>query len=231
MTDTYLAPAPAPRQLDIIADTALRKTPGVLSTAPSIQTPGVLSTARKNETPGALSTATIKDIEKRRLKAGISIPRLCTAAGIHPRSYEVARAGKGGVRKTTLRKLSDALDRHGERVEPEERRTLCQSYVRKVTRDLARQSGWDPELMLNQDFSSENTNDPVWLQASRLRRCAIYLVVEGLFSGKRAPVARAIGISRQAVHKGVAAIEAERMRNSEFDKKMELALLELRADR
>lgn len=217
MSDSYLAPAPAPRQLDIIADTRLS------------ETPGVLSTARKTKTPGVLSTD-IKEIEKRRLKAGISIPRLCSDAGIHPRSYEVARGGKGGVRNSTLAKLSGALDRHGQRIEPEERRTLCQSYLRKITRELARQSGWDPDLMLNQDFSSENTNDPVWLQASRLRRCAIYLVVEGLFEGKRAPVARAVGISRQAVHKGVAAIEAERMRDDAFDKKMQSAIDEMKAD-
>jgi hypothetical protein len=84
--------------------------------------------------------------------------------------------------------------------------------------------------MLGQDFSEESPNDPVWRQAARLRRCAIYLLVEGMFGGKRAPIAHAIGITRQAVHKGVAAIEAERMRDGAFDAMMQAAIVDLKGD-
>ncbi len=101
------------------------------------------------------------------------------------------------------------------------RRTICQSYLRSLTWEMATRSGWDPEMMVNQDFSGEECpNDPVWRQAARLRRCAFYLLVEILHVGK-ADMAHAIGISRQAVHKGVAAVEAERDRDPQFDALMQ----------
>lgn len=232
MTDSYLAPAPAPKQLDIIADTILRgprQTPGDLSTSPENKTPGDLSTGGKSKTPGDLST-TMKQIDARRKKLGVTIGKLCAAAKIHPDTYDDARAGRSRPRPVTIRKLARALAMLAAGQEGEDPRTLCQSYLQFITVDLARRSGWDPQLMLAQNFEAENTNDPVWLQASRLRRCAIYLLVEGLYLGK-AKIAAAIGVTRQAVHKTVAAIESERDRDSALDTLMETMMLQLKVTR
>ncbi len=116
--------------------------------------------------------------------------------------------------------MKDALDRLSAGTEAQEPRTLCLALLRLITADFSKRAGWDPQLMLSQSFAEERPQDPVWLQASRMRRCAIYVLVEGLFISKAA-IGKAIGHSRQAVHKTVAAIEMERDRDNAFDKAMQ----------
>jgi hypothetical protein len=234
MSDSYLAPAPAPRQLDIISDTALAAQfacpakDSALSTSCRSPKDSALSTASKKTKDSALST--IAGIDRRRKDAGISHERLCRAANIQLRNWFRLIRGEHAAKSITLKKLNEAMDALAAGETTSQRLSLCQAYLRTITVQLAEKRGWDPELMLLQDFSSENTNDPVWLQASRLRRCAVYLLVEGLDFGK-ANIARAIGVSRQAVHKTVAAIEAERDRDREFDGLMASMMLQVKGKR
>jgi hypothetical protein len=238
---TYLAPPPAPRQLDIVADTILSaagKTPGDLSTGRRIETPGELSTKRKTETPGDLSTkgktktpgdlstSDLKKLDARRRRLGVSIGKLCAAAGIHVDTYDDARAGRSRTRPATFDKLSAALARLAAGEETDDRRTLCQVTLRVVTAYMSIATGWDPELMLSQDFSVERPT-PIWLAASRMRRCAIYILVEGGGIGK-ATIGHAIGVTRAGVHKTVADIEAARMKDGEFDALMQRMMAQLK---
>lgn len=233
MSDSYLAPAPAPapRQLDIIADTILRgvETRTDLSTGTARETRTDLSTAPRAQTRTDLSTK-LKQMAERRKKVGISVARWLAVANVTRDTYFSALKGASNIRQSTVEKLAAALDALSAGEAPAEKLSLCQAYLRSMTVQLAIKTGWDPELMLSQNFAAENSNDPVWLQASRLRRCAVYLLVEGLNLGK-ANIGRAIGVSRQAIHKSVAAIEAERDRDAIFDGLMSTMMLQVKGER
>lgn len=213
MASIYLASAP--RQLDIVSDTVL---------AMAAQTPGDLSTGRppapRPKTPGDLSTADIKTLDRRRRQLGITVLRLCSEAGVHVDTYDDARAGRSRPRARTLDRIATALNRLAAGAEADPRRTICQALLRLVTAEFARRAGWDAALMLSQSFEAERPQDPVWLQAARLRRCAIYVLVEGLMI-RKAQIGHAVGCSRQAVQKAVAAIEQERERDPQFDALMQ----------
>ncbi|UPJ43916.1 hypothetical protein IVB40_07555 [Bradyrhizobium sp. 40] len=232
---SYLAPAPAPRQLDIIADTALNLTFAPRSTNRSGSSTKALNSNRSGSStvsskPNHSGSSTIAAIDRRRKAAGVSHEKLCRAADVHLGNWFCLLRGQHAPKQATIDKLNDALDALASGEAPAQKLSLCQAYLRSVTVQLAIQRGWDPELMLSQDFTSENTNDPVWLQASRLRRCAVYLLVEGLQFGK-ANIGRAIGVSRQAVHKSVAAIEAERDKDAGFDVLMSSMMLQVKGKR
>jgi hypothetical protein len=258
MTDAYTAHARAPKQLDIIADTALSalETPRALSTISGAQTPrglstktpGGLSTARVNKTPGASSTkppgylSTSEDdqtpgasstkspgllspdgmqkFEARRRTQGVTIPDLCATAKIHPDTYRALRRGQNLARPQTMTVLNRALAQLAAGGAASEPKTLCMVLLRVLTAQMARSIGADPAKILGQDFRAENTNDPLWLQAARLRRCAIYLMVEGVEIGK-AKIGAALGLTRQAIHKCVVNIEGEREADPEFDRLMQ----------
>ncbi|MGX9389780.1 hypothetical protein ACWX0K_10860 [Nitrobacteraceae bacterium UC4446_H13] len=206
MTSLYLAAGP--RQLDIVADTVLAKAPPDLSTA------------RALNSPPDLSTKDVVAIDRRRRRMGISVADLLAASRVSRDTFFDARAGRSRVRPATVARLRTALDRLTAGADTEGQRTLCVALLRVVTAEFARRAGWDAALMLSQSFEEERPQDPVWLQAARLRRCAIYVLVEGLMI-RKAHIGHAIGCSRQAVHKAVAVIEQERDRDAQFDALMQ----------
>jgi len=241
MTSAYLAPAP--RQLDIVTDTVLARDPklapscqpngaaengGYLSTARETKTRGHLSIVPQKETGPYLSTADMKKLDARRRRFGIAIPALCAAAGLHPNTYNDAKSGRSRTRRSTCEKLNAALNRLAAGAAADDRRTLCQMMLRLVTAQFSRAAGWDPAQVLAQDFSKEAAT-PVWRQAARMRRCAIYLLVEGGGIGK-ATIGHAIGITRQAVQKAVAEIEAARDGDHAFDALMQTMMVQLKGD-
>jgi DNA-binding XRE family transcriptional regulator len=232
MPESYLAPARAPAQLDIIADTILRASENRtdLSTKALAKNRTDLSTNVKSENRTDLSTDRAKRIAARRKALGVSTSALAAAADLHLQTYFAAIRNPLSTRLSTFDALEGALDRFAGGITLPKRLTIYESRLFDLITQLAMRSGWDPELMLAQDFSSENTNDPVWLQASRLRRCAIYLMVEGMKCSK-ADIGRLIGVSRQAVHKSVAAIEAERDRSEIFHELMGSMMLQVKGQR
>lgn len=232
MTDSYLAPAPAPRQLDIIADTILSAGENRTDLSTLAQRPNRtdLSTKIKIGNRTDLSTDRAKRIATRRKLLGVSTSALAAAADLHLQTYFAAIRCPASTRASTLDALEMALDRFAGGVTPTKRLTIYESRLFDLISQLAIKTGWEPEVMLSQNFAAENTNDPVWLQASRLRRCAIYLMVEGMKCSK-ADIGRLIGVSRQAIHKSVAAIEAERDRSEEFHELMATMMLRIRGQR
>lgn len=229
----YLAQATAPRQLDIIADTVLcaaGENRTDLSTKAKSKNRTDLSTGPKNENRTDLSTERARRIASRREQLGVSTSALARAADIHLQTYFAAMKCPASTRPSTFDALEQALDRFAAGETTARRRTFSESYLRNLATQLAVKTGWDPELMLTQNFASENTNDPVWLQASRLRRCAVYLMVESKLCSK-ADIGRVISVSRQAIHKSVASIEAERERDSAFDELMANMMLQVKGER
>jgi hypothetical protein len=216
-----------PRQLHIIDDTDLRRD-GIHSSTAKSNTDGIHSSTATPSNDGIHSStarrqALLKRIETLRKQDEISIARLCAEARIHPNTYRELRLGNCVPLDITLVKLTKALERIRAGHEAEVERKIIQSFVRLLTSDFATRGGLDPVVVLSQTFESEKTNDPTWLGASRCRRQAIYVLVEVLGVGK-AKVAQAIGITRQAAHKTVAAVECERMRDAAFDAFMQAAV-------
>lgn len=228
------------RQLDIIDDTDLgRRQNGIhLSSVTPLQNGSYLSTVNGGENGYHSSTVEpaqngyhsstdgLKRLDARRRKAGVPVQDLCTAAGIHINTYREGIGGRAATSPRVMTALTRALTQISAGEDPATRKTLCMAMVRFLTVHVARLVGVDPEQVLAQDFSKERPTDKVWLQAARIRRCAVYLVVEGLKVGAAA-VAGAIGQKRQAVHKAIAAIEAERDRDGEFDALMRVLMLQL----
>ncbi|KPG01805.1 hypothetical protein IP86_03075 [Rhodopseudomonas sp. AAP120] len=222
----------APRQLDIEADTALggvgihsSTTPKIAigihsSTGPKDAVGIHSSTAPKKSVGIHSSTASFKRIDTRRASLGIAVARLCSAAQIHPNTYREIRIGNCVAKSATIERLMGALDRLAAGAVVDEQRTLCLALLRMIQGQLADRTGWDRQVILSQDLKNQRPNDPLYVQAARLRRCAVYLLAEGLMIGKAA-LGHALGISRQAVHKTVSEIEAERDTSPEFDALMQ----------
>lgn len=246
MTDTYIARARAPQQLDIIDDTTLRGdrkatpyiapgspriTGGDLSTAAALVRGGDLSTATPRVAGGDLSTAkrsTIKAdmasggmgrIEAKRKEIGVSISKLCLTAGIKPRTYQLALRGKVATRIATVRSIADALRRFQSGEKPRAPRTLLEMTYRMVITTICELMNVDAQTVFDTDFTSENSNDPKWLRSSRIKGAAVYLMVEGLGISK-ASAGYLASMSRQAAFKAVATAEMARDKDEDFDRIM-----------
>lgn len=219
-------------QLDIIDDTDLgrKNTPRSSSGSQTQNTPCSSSKAASKNTPcsstGAaaentprLSTSGIKRLDARRKELGISITKLCAVAGVYPDTYRSVRLGLAQTRPNTMAKLTGALNRLATGEKANAPRSLTETMTRMLIAHMAREAGLDPAVVLATDFETQKPSDAAWLQAATFRRAAVYLMVEGLGVGK-ADMGHVLGISRQAVHQSVAAIESERDRDDEFDRKM-----------
>jgi hypothetical protein len=172
----------------------------------------------------------MKRIEARRKELGISVAKLCAMAGIHHNTYRMVQKVQPSVRRRTVDTLTDTLRRMAKGEKPQKPRSLLQSWIRFLTADMARRFGLDVISVLATNFEAENSNDPKWLEGSRMRRYAMYLLVEGV-GLEKAAVGHAVGISRQAVFKAIAVTELERDRDGQFDRIMRDAMVDVVGDK
>jgi hypothetical protein len=137
---------------------------------------------------------------------------------------------KANTRPSTFDSLEAALDRHRRRRHGAEALTLCQAYC--VRSDGAAceprrlGSGADAVAGFHQR-EHQRSGLAAGLAAAPLRDLSDG---RGPDLGK-ANIGRAIGVSRQAVHKSVAAIEAERDRDADFDELMGGMMLQVKGQR
>ncbi len=228
-----IALARAPKQLDIIADTVLSAdiaNHSDLSTRTKVKNHSDLSTNPQNANHSDLSTDRAKRIAARRKEAGVSTSALIAAAGLYPQTYFFALRGKSNTRASTFDALEKALDRFAVGYTSADRRTIGESCLRDLMIGIAVRMGLNPEDVLAQDFSSEKTNDDVYMRNCRVRRCAVYLMIEGMRFPKAA-VARVAGFSRQAAHKTVTAIEKRRLSDPDLDRMLGDMMLKVRGER
>lgn len=232
MTDSYTAPSRAPRQLDIIADTALAKDLDNAvrsSTAPKNAIAVRSSTAAKSDNAVRSSTITITTIEARRIKLGITVREICVEADIRTETYYNSRANRFPTLHQTLLKLDKALDRFAAGTGHNKPETLCLAVLNLLIVELSVAAGLDPDIILLMDFSSECSNDPQWRAASRIRRQAMYILVEGIEIAGKADIAHALGnITRQGVHKAISTAEKERMADPRLDETMDVFIRRLK---
>ncbi|EKS26705.1 helix-turn-helix domain-containing protein [Afipia felis] len=189
-------------QLHIIDDTALRDDVR-LRTRPSVRQPC--------ESPSAspLSSSTVADaaaqiiaINKKREDLGIGHEKFAQKAGISFWTWRDLRRGAFRPTPATLKKLRAALGEVPEAKPPQ----VVKGFHRLVMIEIARTQQIDIETVLTTDFTVQRPHAPQWLASSRVRLMAIYITAVELEVGN-ADLARALGVSREAVRKARMKIE------------------------
>lgn len=215
----YLMPGPLLKNRGDLSTATPPRNRGDLSTATPPQNRGDLSTASRTAVKAAIASGEIRRLDAKRKALGVSVAKLCAAAGIYPLTYTLAVRGKVATRVVTVRKIAEALRRFQKGETPSAPRSMLEQLLRLMIVQISEELQVDPQTVFDTDFSSENTNDPKWLQASRIRGAAIYVIVEGAGISKAA-AAHAAGVSRQAAFKAVAVAELQRDRDQNFDRIM-----------
>lgn len=193
------AVAIVPRQLDIIADTALAADPRLAITSRPM--PLGSSTVAM---PSGSSTVDprIAAIERKRIAAGIGNEPFARAAGISFWTWRRLRRGENVPTDATLTKLEAAFDAP----KGKKPRNVIAGFHRLVTSLVADAVGEPRAAVFAADMTRQRPQDPAWLKAARIQMMATYITAVELEVGN-AELGRAIGQSRQAVQKARNKIE------------------------
>lgn len=152
------------------------------------------------------------EVERKRLK--IPVARLCHTAGIASRTYERIRGGNRSPRGDTLARLTAALGqmKRGEKARASANRTL----FRLVLAQLAHNLGMDVAAVLAHDPQQKATADPKWMEISRLRDVACYML-NTMLGLPNAEVARAAGVTPPAITVAIRKVEDKREEHPELE--------------
>lgn len=146
------------------------------------------------------------------------VAKLCQAAGIAPRTYERIRAGARSPRGSTIAKLNNALMqvRRGETVPRGIRVSRNRAIFRLLLAQLALHSGIDVARALDHRAQQKATASEEWMEISRLREVACYMLnsVAGL---SNAEVAAAAGVTPPAITQALRKVEDKRAQHPELE--------------
>lgn len=154
----------------------------------------------------------IVKIERRRQQMNIPMSSLCAAATISTRHYQRLLAREATPRPATISRLNMALQRYkiGFGVEAT---SLAPHAALKSTMVLAAfVLRADARKVLSADPSKRATSNPEWMEAARVRRVAIYIANQFL-GFAQADLARAAGLTKQAISNAIKELEDERDRD------------------
>lgn len=187
----------APRQLDIIADTALAADPRL---AIAKHTASSTVVARSHVEPKHTASSTVADAVDRadqaRIRAGLSHSQWCRAAGLELNNWHKLRRGEQQPTAATLKKLEAAM---GEQRQPKPIKLIA-GFHRLVVGLCADAMGTDRDAVLGTDMTKQRPQNAAWLQAAQIQMMATYITAVEL-EVSNAELGRAIGQSRQAVQK------------------------------
>jgi transcriptional regulator with XRE-family HTH domain len=169
---------------------------------------------------------TFEGIEHNRRRQDISSATLCRMAGLPYSTWWRIAKGERTPRPATLQKLQDALDGKARRRLVTEGELITEAY-RGYLALFAVKLGGDAMMAISADphhhetsAKNGNGNGNGWAEAARFRAIAVYCVVVGLnINGAR--VARAIGLSKQAVSLMLHKVEDWRDENAAVDRAIE----------
>lgn len=187
------------RQLDIVADTALREDPR-LQPCMVVRQP-----SQKVTMHGGSSTVDrrVVEIERRRREAGLSQADLCARARIELNNWQKLIRGSHAPSAGTLKKLTAALSSGASPVQPP---SVIKAWYRLVMILLAQARGLDGDAVLATDFSVQRPMDRIWREAARIRGFAIYLTAVEL-QVENVDIAAALACSREAIRKARSKVE------------------------
>ena len=161
-------------------------------------------------------TPELREIEQRRLALKVSQTKLCAAAGINVTYYSgFLLAAKRSPRPATIARLHAALNAIARRRRTPDEFPLHIAYRLAVVM-AAQAVGCDPVAAQDADPARRATQDPAWMAAASARRLALYLL-SAECGIRQAAVARAAGLTRQAVSEACRAVEDLRDEGSALD--------------
>lgn len=208
------ATARAPRQLDIIADTALRAEYSASSSVRSGDK--VQCFVKRNDKATKYSASSsvgrVAQINRSRIAAGLSHDDLCRRAKATTRNWFRVLRGEQEASNALLIRLEAALDAPREAKAPR----VIAAFHRLVMQLIAQRMGFDVPTLLATDFSKQRPGLPLWLRAARIRQMAIYITAVEL-EVSNADLGRAIGDTRANIKYARDAIEDRREPGSEID--------------
>lgn len=168
--------------------------------------------------PSALSE--LLAIERRRTALGMTRTALERAAGLAGSYYSKLLSGACAARPGTLARLKMALQRFALRqsVESDDDYTLSVAY-RLAVAMAAQALAEDPRIVQQELPGRRATQSAAWMRAAEVRRLAVYLMNAGC-GFNQAEVARAAGMTRQAVSLACRALE-EKREDKDFDRMLD----------
>ncbi len=159
--------------------------------------------------------AEIQTIEARRRAMKIPATSLCSAANVALRTYQDGRDGKKQPRAATLARLNAALTRFRVGFGAEAGQMAPAAAYKACLVLAAFLMGAEPRAVLGSDPGKRATLDPRWREAARVRRVGIYIANQFL-GFAQADLARAAGVTKQAVNSAVRELYDERDRDAEL---------------
>jgi len=148
---------------------------------------------------------TIVEIEQERKRHAIPMARLCAASGITESNYFRIRRGAQVPKAATIARLVAGLSaaRRGEKP------VKSQMLFRLVLGQLAMLADMDLATVMAHDPQAKATADPKWMEISRMRAIACYML-HAVLGLSNAEVARAAGVSQPAITIAMQKIEVRR---------------------
>lgn len=163
----------------------------------------------------------LQQIERRRMALNVSRTELATAAGIALTYYSgFLIAGKRRPRESTLARLNTALSNIARKRGTDSDFPMTVAY-RLALIVAAHALGHDAAAAQTADPARRATQCPDWMKAAEVRRLALYLLTsECGFS--QSEVARAAGLTKQAVSEACKDLENIRDEGSAFEAKVDM---------
>ena len=153
-------------------------------------------------------------IERERKRLKIPVARLCRQAGMDAKNYARIRGGERCPRGDTLARLAAALAacKRGDKDNALAGRPL----FRLVLAQLAREVGIDVAAALEHKPQQKATANPEWMEISRLRDVACY-ILNTVLGMSNAEVARAAGVTPPAITVAIRKVEDKREAHPELE--------------
>lgn len=148
-------------------------------------------------------------IEAERVRLGMTIEALARAAGLVERHYRKLRSGRHAPRAATLARLSQALNRVRTGYGADERAMAPGAAFSLAVTLAAQLTGSDMRNSLAHLPQRRAVQDADWAAAARCRMIA-YAVMNGTLGFSTSAVARAAGVTKGTVSKGIREIEDRR---------------------
>lgn len=160
-------------------------------------------------------TPELREIEQKRRALKVSRGDLEREAGISPNYLSMVLAGRYRLRSETIARLHAALNAIARKRRTPDDYPLHVVYRLAVVA-AAQALGCDPVAAQDADPARRATQDPTWMAAASARRLALYLL-SAECGIRQAAVARAAGLTRQAVSEACRAVEDLRDDGSALD--------------
>lgn len=156
-----------------------------------------------------METLSIHAIEAKRLEMNVPIDKLCAAAGITSRGYLLAKSRKTPPVPATIAKLQTALDRMRRGVGGEANSLAPHAVFKACVVVAAAYMQADARAALAADPSRRATANPEWQRAAEVRRVG-YFIANQFLGFSISDLARAAGVTKQAVSRAIPELEWER---------------------